>query len=355
MSKRMLLLPVAASFLLLFGGGSAFATSPLGASGGPSYGGTVPSAAFDGNHSTYWQGAYNAENTNATSPFDVTSWRLTYGYSQPMVVSGVTVAYATDSRFIARNAHVDCSTDGDTWTQLAAVPGGQQTATATFAGTSCQWVSLYMEAPGTGYTPAVAEMTITAAPTLATATSLVAVGDSITAGSYAPNSYVADLPIWREITYYNQGVSGNTTGQMLARFSTVLGTGGQVVVIMGGTNDCQFGTATSTTVANIDAMVSQAINAGRLPVIVGPIPRNGLTDAGVSFAPCLTALRSALQVEAVQRGVVFADPWPAFENPVGSGHLDDALTEDGIHPNARGAFELARVVAHAAGWGFSGD
>lgn len=350
--------------LVVAGAGSGF---PVGASGAPTYccvSYVTVANAFDGNASTYWQGAYNQADPSAATPFDVTSWRLIYTYTAAKTITHVTVTYAADARFIATNARVDCSIDGTTWTPIGSIPTGQSSSVTVSA--SCLAVSVYMEAPTSGMSPAVSEIAITAtdapppppppAPTFSTATSLVAVGDSITAGSYAPNPYTADLPIWKQLTYFNAGVSGNKTGNMVDRFSDVLATGGQIVVIMGGTNDCQFAVPVATIVANLASMVDQAVAANRLPVLVGPIPRTDQHDAnGGDHHACLLALRVAISSYAAAHSITFVDPWTTFESPASSGLLDPALTPDGTHPNGRGAFVLARLIAHAFGWGFSSD
>ncbi len=356
--------------VLLLAPAQAQSVPPVGASGGPSYGGTTPGAAFDGDPATYWQGAYSSTNPNLSSPFDVTSWALTWGYSAPMAVSGASVSYATDSRFIATGAHVDCSTDGATWTQIATVPVAQ-TSSISLAAT-CQWVRLMMSPPGTGYTPAVATFGITAGAPPAPAstptptpvpgapapntfaipsavTSLDAHGDSITAGSYAPFPYTAVLPIFREIGYSNTGRSGDSTADMLSRMSAALNTGAQMIVLMGGTNDVQFGWPASTSKSNLAQMVQQTRAAGREPVLVGPLPRNNVSTAG------LVALRRAVQDLATEQGTRFVDPWPASEDASHPGWLRPDLTNDGVHTNGRGQYVLAREIAHTLGWGFQAD
>ena len=150
---------------------------------------------------------------------------------------------------------------------------------------------------------------------------------------------------------YNQGIAGNTTSQMLARFGDVLATGGQTVAIMGGTNDCKVGSPTNESVGNVAAMVAQAQAAGRAVALIGPIPRANTTNAGLSFTPCLLSLRAALRDYAKSHRLAFVDPWALFGGP----GIKLELYEDGTHPDARGAFLLARLVARTLGWGFEND
>lgn len=325
-------------------GGAAPAAPNPGATGGPSYVDyTQPAKAFDGDPATYWQGSYNTDLSGAAAPFTASSWSLTYGFAQLRLVTAARVDYAADARFVAQDAKLLCSLDGETFAEVASVPSAQHASVALAA--TCRWVTLRMAPPGTGYSPAVAELSFTstqagAAPRFQNPTGIVAVGDSITQGAYAPFGWPTLLPIWRPIPVSNQGSSGDTTEQMLARLPAALATGAQMVLVMGGTNDCQFGWPTTRSLAAVQAMAAQAAAAGREPVLVGPIPRSNVPET------CLLALRAALADYAAGAGLRFVDPWPA---------VDASLTVDGVHPSARGAFVLARVVAHALGWQFPGE
>lgn len=329
---------------------------PAGPSGGPSYVAyTTPAQAFDGNPDTYWQGSYNTDLSGTYSvPPPTATWKLVYGYSSARHISRVEVDYAVDDRFIASNAHVDCSTDGTTWATLAPLPPGQTPAANVSA--SCQAVRVTMGPQGNGYSPAVAEVTIASStsapptpPRFLNPTAVAAIGDSITLGQYSPISWPSELPIWLPVPVTNVGISGNTTEQMLGRFTDATSIGAQMIVIMGGTNDCQFGWPTTRSMAAIESMASQAIDAGSEPVLVGPLPRDNVP------APCLLSLRAAISAYASTAGLRFVDPWATFELPAGSGQIDPTLTVDGVHPSARGAFVLARVIAHTLGWGYTGD
>lgn len=358
----------AAAFLLVtalvLGSAAPSFSAATGPFGGPTYVPYDPPAnAFDGNEATYWQGSYNTDDSAASTPFTATTWDLGYSYTSPQTVTRVEVDYAVDYRFIGTNAQVQCSLDGATWSTIGTLPAGQDPAVNLNA--ECQSVQVVMGAPGTGYSPAVWEVKIAATPYAgpppplpnpSTAASYATLGDSITAGSYAPISYTSLLPVFREgPVYTNKGVSGNSTENMLARMPDVLATGAQAVILMGGTNDCEFGWPTTRSMTAIDSIVQQAEAADRTVVLVGPIPRNETTDAGIPYTPCLLALRAAMSAYATAHSLTFVDPWSAFENPAGSGVLNGALTEDGIHPNARGAFVLARVIATTLGWQFTGD
>ena len=109
---------------------------------------------------------------------------------------------------------------------------------------------------------------------------------------------------------------------------------------MGGTNDCGYGLPVDQAVANIGSMATAAEQAGRRPVLIGPLPRNDGDD------PCLLTLRAAESAYASANGIVFVDPWNSFSGP----DAFQTLYVDGTHPNAQGAFLLASLVADQLGW-----
>ena len=103
-------------------------------------------------------------------------------------------------------------------------------------------------------------------------TSVYCIGDSLTYGWPEPcTTYPQALqtsldssPPHGAWTVVNEGIGGNTTAQMLARFGTdVVDQEPDVVIIWGGINDVLFhGTPVSSIEANLQAMHTQAHNAG---------------------------------------------------------------------------------------------
>ncbi len=95
------------------------------------------------------------------------------------------------------------------------------------------------------------------------------IGDSNTAtrpgnGIYQADTFSQKIANARGFTsVVNAGVGGNTTAQMLARFSTdVLATNPDHVVISPGINDYAGGVSLATMEANIDSMVTAALGHG---------------------------------------------------------------------------------------------
>lgn len=168
---------------------------------------------------------------------------------------------------------------------------------------------------------------------------VAAVGDSITSGYLAPVSWPTVMTTWDAAAVTNLGRPGWATATMAEHFADAIATGAQVITIMGGTNDCAYGVPVSQAVANIGSMVTAAEQAGRRPVLIGPLPREG-DDT------CLLELRAAESAYASTNGVTFVDPWDTFSAP----SAFQTLYVDGTHPDAQGAFMLAWLVAHSLGW-----
>ncbi|MEM7587604.1 MAG: GDSL-type esterase/lipase family protein [Acidobacteriota bacterium] len=71
----------------------------------------------------------------------------------------------------------------------------------------------------------------------------------------------------------HSAVCGERTDQGLDRIDTVLGLGGDVVIIMEGTNDVSEGVGFETTLFNIFSMARKVEMAGMEPLVASPIPR----------------------------------------------------------------------------------
>ncbi len=95
-------------------------------------------------------------------------------------------------------------------------------------------------------------------------TQMVALGDSNTAGfgvgqeAAFPARLEAMLrSVGTDVQVINAGVSGDTTGGMLARLDSVVPTGTGIVIVQGGYNDIRRGGNPATIAANIDAILSR--------------------------------------------------------------------------------------------------
>jgi lysophospholipase L1-like esterase len=361
----------------------ALAYSP-GASSSSNNGPTAVAAnAFDGNLATYWQGDPNYP-----------GWGLDWTYASQTTVTSVRVIYA-GSLFISANAWLQCTTDGGaTWTRLATVPVAQDTGVLTFPAIACTTVDLEMDPASGGVAPAVSEETIgvgasatptataTAAPTATPAATpttpsgtvnysvYMTIGDSITAGSYSPFAWPTTMRAWRtNTTWINVAQSGTVTSQWLGALPGWLtnNPSTQMVMFTGGINDIALSVPESTTLSDITQMVGLIRNAGKEPFMIQLIPSND----GITNRALVSTLHTDELSLATSLGVRKLDPWPLFDNathafatcPVTATYTAESglttgyqseipcdLSDDGTHPNGKGALVMANAVRGAFGW-----
>lgn len=151
---------------------------------------------------------------------------------------------------------------------------------------------------------------------------------------------------FEEHNFLGRGISGQTTPQMLIRFTQdVLDLEPEVVVILAGTNDIAGNTGFATEkmiTDNISAMTELAASRGIKVVLCSILPvydyawRPGLQPAGK-----IIAINSWLQAYAVQKGHVYVDYHKAMADDKGG--MKNTYSEDGVHPNARG-YEVMRPL-----------
>ena len=128
---------------------------------------------------------------------------------------------------------------------------------------------------------------------------------------------------------HKDGVVGDTSSQVLARFSSdVLGHGYARVIILCGTNDVLQGDPNLTTElpANLQAMAVMANNAG-IEVVLSELPPLSGSSAGLNSG--IVSANAAIAQLAAQHGYLVVD----YYTPL-AGHPEDF--PDGIHPNAAG-------------------
>ncbi|HEX8723638.1 MAG TPA: SGNH/GDSL hydrolase family protein [Pyrinomonadaceae bacterium] len=182
---------------------------------------------------------------------------------------------------------------------------------------------------------------------------VVFMGDSITdswddpwAGGFFPGR-----------PYLDRGISGQTTPQMLVRFRPdVLALRPAAVVILAGTNDIAGNTGPMTleeTEGNLASMSELARAAGVRVVLASLLPvsdyerRNGQPLVQTARRPPekIRALNDWIRSYAAARGLVFLDYYAATADE--KGFLRDELSDDGLHPNARGYEVMAPLAGRA--------
>jgi lysophospholipase L1-like esterase len=205
-----------------------------------------------------------------------------------------------------------------------------------------------------------------AAAPLPNGSRIVYAGDSITAASQSSLTYPAFFPrgyaTWAQMfsghrAYHgyraNQGVSGNRTNQLLARFSDVITElqlsplGQRLCVLLIGTNDISDNTASGTITANIASMLSQLRAVGSRIILLKVLPRGavGATMTGTQIA-IWEAVNSWIASQAAPDLTVI-DAESVIGNMDASHTLAAGMSNDNLHPTARGAYRIGQLVANA--------
>src|ERR687886_422144 len=182
---------------------------------------------------------------------------------------------------------------------------------------------------------------------------VVFMGDSITDGWDDPR-YGGFFP---GKPYLDRGISGQTTPQMLIRFRPdVIALGPKAVVILAGTNDIAGNTGPMTLGAiedNLASMAELAHANGVRVVLASLLPvsdyekRDGKPIIQTTRRPPeqIRALNEWMKRYAAANGATYLDYYSAMVDD--KGFLRDELSEDGLHPNAKG-YEVMAPLAERA-------
>jgi lysophospholipase L1-like esterase len=151
-------------------------------------------------------------------------------------------------------------------------------------------------------------------PPLPPRDTVVFIGDSITER-------------WSSLPGINRGVSGDTTGMMLARFpADVLGNGYHIVVILGGTNDIRLKVAQKDALVNLAAMAKMAKDAGMV-VVLCELPPN--FENGGALEPRFVSMNASIAKLASAQSYLLVDYYTPMD-----GHPE--FFSDQLHPNSQG-------------------
>jgi acyl-CoA thioesterase-1 len=188
-------------------------------------------------------------------------------------------------------------------------------------------------------------LSVLALPAQAEPVTLVALGDSLTAGyGLLPDQgLVPQLQSWlaaqgAEVTVVNAGVSGDTTAGGLSRLDWSLTPETDALMVTLGGNDMLRGLPPEEARANLSAILEGAKSKG-LPVFLVGMEAPG--NYGAEYKAAFDAIYADLAAEFGAtlypfffQGMTEGDPDPAAMRPF--------MLEDGIHPNAEG---VAKIVA----------
>jgi lysophospholipase L1-like esterase len=203
-------------------------------------------------------------------------------------------------------------------------------------------VARYAEANAVGGTPARLELRV------------VFMGDSITDAWVSPE-YGGFFP---GKPYIDRGISGQTTPQMLIRFRPdVIALHPKVVVILAGTNDIAGNTGPMT-LGQIEgnlASMAELAKANKIHVVLAsvlPVSNYGHDrqgnpqDTRVNRPPeKILELNAWIKKYAAENGHTYLDYFAAMVDK--QGLLQRDLSEDGLHPNAKG-YALMSPLAEQA-------
>lgn len=186
---------------------------------------------------------------------------------------------------------------------------------------------------------------------------VVFIGDSITLGSgdrtnpdqpihgvsFAP--LACGLSQGRLLMVRNQGIAGQTSAEVLARFDTdVVAYAPGIVHILAGTNDVES-VSGSVTLANILAMVKRAKATGSLPIVGTLPPKDTATTIGQRN---IQYVNTRLRYLASQHAFLLVDYFTALADPAtADGHFVAAYTADGVHTTRAGQVVMATALANA--------
>lgn len=176
---------------------------------------------------------------------------------------------------------------------------------------------------------------------------LVALGDSLTAGYGLPpeQGYVPQLQAWlqargAEVTVENAGVSGDTTAGGLSRLDWSLTPETDALIVNLGGNDMLRGVDPAEARQNLDAILAGA-QARQLPVLLVGLQAPG--NFGPDYKQAFDAIFPDL---SAQYGALL---YPDYFAPLrGSGDdaqaLQDYMQPDAIHPNAEGVSRIVEAI-----------
>jgi len=177
---------------------------------------------------------------------------------------------------------------------------------------------------------------------------VVFLGDSIT-DLWRLNEYFPDRD------FVNRGISGQIASQMLGRMKAdVTDLRPAAVVILAGTNDLARGIPL-TAIEDDYVMLADLAIAGRVKVIFASLlPVSDYhKDADPSYERTpshppvyIKALNDWLKSFCAQRGYVYLDYYPALVDT--QGQLAADVSDDGLHPNAKGYRLMAPLLLTAA-------
>ncbi len=174
---------------------------------------------------------------------------------------------------------------------------------------------------------------------------VVFLGDSITDG------WIRQAPeFFQSKPYFDRGISGQTTPQMLVRFrQDVVNLRPKVVVILAGTNDIAGNTGPATPEMIQDNFVSMVdlAHANGIKVVLSSItPADDFWwNPGTKPAKKIAEMNTWIKAYAAKHGLVYLDYYSPMVDE--NGGMKREFTRDGVHPNPAGYALMGKLAEKA--------
>lgn len=175
---------------------------------------------------------------------------------------------------------------------------------------------------------------------------VVFMGDSIT------DAWISRRPeFFSSNPYFDRGISGQTSPQMLIRFRPdVINLKPKVVVILAGTNDLAGNTGPMTpeeTLGNLISMTELAKSNGIRVVLSSVLPATIFPWRKTEGNPAdrIISINAMIKDYAEKNGCVYLDYYTAMVNDEKG--LKAEYAEDAVHPNAAGYDVMATLAQKA--------
>jgi lysophospholipase L1-like esterase len=172
---------------------------------------------------------------------------------------------------------------------------------------------------------------------------VVFLGDEITE-RWAANQFFPGKP------YFNRGIGGQTTPQMLVRFrQDVISLKAKVVVILAGTNDLAgvMGPATQETMAENFMSMTELAKSNKIRVVLAsltPVCDSYKNRIGARLQGKIVEMNGWIGDYAAESGSVYLDYYSALAD---GWNFKKELTVDGLLPNDAGYAVMAQLVQQA--------
>ncbi|MBO5758545.1 MAG: acylhydrolase [Rikenellaceae bacterium] len=171
---------------------------------------------------------------------------------------------------------------------------------------------------------------------------VVFMGDSITEGwgGKVPSFFTNN-------NFLCKGISGHTTGDMLARYTNdVINKKPQVVVILAGTNDIAQNDGVFVSMEqisnNIFYMAEMAMNKGIKVVLCSVLPSSGFGWTSIKPTDLIPRLNTIIEEWAAEHDCPYVDYYSLFVQENGS--LDPKFSGDNCHPYLEGYYIMEQAL-----------